>query len=50
MKIVTHKYKDGSTTSYEWFEEFDGDWPYPEFCIEVVFNYNINNPQYEIKR
>ena len=50
MKLITRNYKDGSKTSYEWFEELDGKWPYDPNCIEVAFNYNINNPQYDDKR
>ena len=46
-RFITTKYKDGSTTSWQWSEVYDGKWPYPENCEEVTYKLNIDNPLYE---
>ena len=48
MRTVTHKYKDGSVTSYQWLDLFDGEWPYPKNCTEVIFKFNVNKPTNEV--
>jgi len=46
-RFITTQYSDGSSTSWEWCEPYDGEWPYPSNCEEVIFKVSTKNPLYQ---